>query len=191
MLKKYSSVLAIVSMGIITLLLMIPLEAKATGNISISPISGKAGSKIDVTVQLEDTFMTVDVFFDTNNNGNWDEGEPGDSVYSMVHKNTENQPVCACRNRSWNVQHYCTNVRRQGGLWIELYLYSQVYSSKIGYALIQETKYLRPISYVQPILPVSFLIVNFCTQSFRLWCGRPYWYLNASMGLRRDTCQAG
>ncbi len=80
MLKKYSSVLAIVSMGIITLLLMIPLEAKATGNISIDPISGKAGSKIDVTVQLEDTFMTVDVFFDTNNNGTWDEGEPGDSV---------------------------------------------------------------------------------------------------------------
>jgi hypothetical protein len=80
MLKKYSSVLAIVSMGIITLLLMIPLEAKATGNISISPISGQAGSKIDVTVQLEDTFMTVDVFFDTNNNGTWDDGEPGDSV---------------------------------------------------------------------------------------------------------------
>ena len=80
MLRKYSSVLAIVSMGIITLLLMIPLEAKATGNISISPTNGQAGSKIDVTVQLEDTFMTVDVFFDTNNNGDWDDGEPGNSV---------------------------------------------------------------------------------------------------------------
>jgi|GEM_PF-3350425 len=80
MLKKYSSVLAIVAMGIITLLLMIPLEAKATGNISISPTSGQAGAIVDVTVQLEDTFMTVDVFFDTNNNGDWDEGEPGNSV---------------------------------------------------------------------------------------------------------------
>jgi hypothetical protein len=79
MLRKYLQVLGIILISSITFFLIMPTEAFADGGISINPNRGKAGSKVDVTVKLEHMFMDVNVFFDTNGNGKWDKGEPGNS----------------------------------------------------------------------------------------------------------------
>ncbi|MBM3148899.1 MAG: hypothetical protein FJZ88_02575 [Chloroflexi bacterium] len=57
------------------LLVLIPCQAFADNEITVYPDSGKAGSKI--SIKGRDLFLkNVFVYFDTNNNGKFDDGEP-------------------------------------------------------------------------------------------------------------------
>jgi hypothetical protein len=84
--RKFTPIIFVILI-IITVQFMLPKTADAAGvSLSISPKSGKAGTKIAAKVQLPDQFMDVYVFLDINNNGTWDKDEPGQSTSTWFSK---------------------------------------------------------------------------------------------------------